>query len=174
MDCRSTHTSVCRPRPRRRCRFCTRVGFSLDYPLPSRFARRGARTASLGTRATLARRTGPSLSDVSPRPSVQELARSRAHESRAATRSIHAGDRLGCGDARRIRDDVGEVRSCRRRATRPLFGSRPAIDVARAISRRRRHATRRPPPTRAQRDRGFRVRAFGDERALALALPYPL
>ena len=29
----------------------------------------------------------------------------------------------------------GEVRSRRRRATRPLFGSRPAIDVARAIRR---------------------------------------
>ena len=29
----------------------------------------------------------------------------------------------------------GEVRSRRRRATRPLFGSRPAIDVARAILR---------------------------------------
>ena len=69
----------------------------------------------------------------------------------------------------------GEVRSRRRRATRPLFGRRPAIDVARAI-RRVVGVTRpadhlRPAPNATE---GFGVRAFGDERALAPALLYPL
>ena len=100
------------------------------------------------------RRTYRVSPDVSSRPSVRSSARSRAHEWRSATRSIHAGDRL-VADAREIRDDVGEEDPAVA-ATRLLLGVGRRRCRARDSSRRRRHATA-DPPIRAQRDRGFRV-----------------
>ena len=144
MDCRSTHTSVCRPRPLRRCRFCTRVGFSLDYPLPSRFARRGARTASLGTRATLAAANVPSLSGRVLETVGSGVQRVRVHTSRgAATRSIPRWRSPWAAVTRaEIRDDVG------RGAIPPPSRDPPVVwesagdrRRARDSSRRRRHAT---------------------------------
>ena len=160
--------------PRRRCRFCTRVGFSLDYPFRADLLD-AAHAPPRSERARPSRwRTYRVSPDVSSRPSVQSSARSRAHESRSGDAFDPTLEiALGCGDAREIRDDVG-------RGAIPPPSRDPPVVWESAGDRRRarffaswRHATRRPPPTRAQRDRGFRVRAFGDERALALALPSP-
>ena len=89
VDYRSTAWFAARARAPQVQVFVARGGFTAKPPHPSRFARRGARTASHGTRSTLAAANAPSLSGRVLETVGSGVQRVRVHTSRgAATRSI--------------------------------------------------------------------------------------